>query len=42
MIQKSHFWAYIQKRQKLLIWKDIRTPKVYSSTIHKSQDTEAT
>ena len=26
MIQQSHYWAYIWKKKKTLIWKDIGTP----------------
>ena len=39
MIQKSHYWAYIQTKLSL---KKIYTPYVHCSTIHNSQDIETT
>ena len=42
MIQQSHFWAYIRKKQKLFNSKTHMHPNVHSSTIYNSQDMETT
>lgn len=39
MIQKFHFWAYIQTNYDL---KRHKHPYIYSSTIHRSDDKETT
>ena len=43
MIQQSHFWAYIQRRQKKKKTFDLKRrmhPNVHCSTIYNSQDLE--